>query len=131
VPTYLTRLHKTDPADRHNFWYLGLDLPPATLDFMDAYLEAGEIAFNVLDADGGVISFNGIYLQNTEIRFCTGRMNNLLILLWRLHVQPGSGAVCFERCSPRLLLSDNMCQDERARLGDLGRLTCYEINDTD
>lgn len=79
VPTYLTRLHNTDPADRHEISYHGLYLPAATLDFVDANLEAGEIAFNVLDANGGVISFNGMYLKNTSIRFREVSTRSLMI----------------------------------------------------
>jgi hypothetical protein len=58
-------------------------------------------------------------------------MRNLLISLWHLHIQSGTGGVCFKRCSPTLLLSDNMTPDERARLGDIKSLIGYEINDMD
>jgi hypothetical protein len=72
---------------------LGLRKPPATLDFRDAEFDGGEVNFTSFDAAGGVITFSGLWLADTNVRFAHGNMRRLLIVLWRLHIQPGEGTV--------------------------------------
>lgn len=132
VPAYLAELDKLDAKKRHGFQMLGLRKPPATLDFRDAEFAGGEVNFTSFGAAGGVITFAGLGLADTNVRFEDGDMRRLLIVLWHLHIQPGDGTVEFEDCTPMLLLSDNMTESERTRLRYKHlALTCYEINDID
>ena len=128
VPTYLTELANMSAAERHGIYYDDLHLPPATLDFSSAIFDGGRITFSRVEAAGGIVSFNRMRLQNTEIQFANAVIPRLLIELWHLDISPGVGTVSFDGCAPYLLLSSNMTQEERARLGDLKFLKCYEIS---
>jgi hypothetical protein len=128
---YLAELQALDAEQRRGFEMLGLEKPSATLDFCDARFDGGEVHFTYLHAAGGVISFAGLQLTDTTVRFTQCAIFDLLVVVWNMRTQPGTGSFQFEESRPRLLLHHTMTDENRARIVGVSWPECYEISSRD